>query len=132
LELPKSLCPPSHPLARAANVNVPALRDWPIVRWKEIPWTPLLKNIRRRDRHLFEPRHVFPFVETARTAVQQNLGIAVLPSATVREPVADGTLAAVPFEGGRHTQLLGVLWCPRRKLPPALRTFLDFLKRDRA
>jgi DNA-binding transcriptional LysR family regulator len=123
------VCPPGHPLAGAVNVNVPALRDWPIVRWKEIPWSPLLKNIRPRDRHLFEPRHEFPFVETAVAAVQQNLGIAVLPSATVRESVADGTLAAVPFEGGRHTQPLGVLWRQRRKLPPALRTFLEFLKR---
>jgi DNA-binding transcriptional LysR family regulator len=80
------------------------------------------------ERHFFEPRHEFDDVEPAIEAVMAGLGVAVLPASLVRDEVAQRRLAAVPFENGRHTVPVAAIHRRRRKLPPALKQFLQFLQ----
>ena len=75
-----------------------------------------------------EPRHECKEVEQARAMVMAGLGVAVLPERLVRDEAAQRRLAAVPFENGRHTVPVAAIHRKRRKLPPALQQFLQFLQ----
>lgn len=121
-------CHPEHPLAALPLVTVRQLRNRPVVVWNQIPWLPLLSGVRANERHFFEPRHAFDAVEPAIEAVMADLGVAVLPASLVRDEVAQRRLAAVPFENGRHTAPVAAIHRKRRKLPPALQQFLQFLQ----
>jgi DNA-binding transcriptional LysR family regulator len=52
---------------------------------------------------------VFNEVEMVKQAVERDVGVAVLPTATVVSEVANHLLAAVPFEDGRHAEPLAVI-----------------------
>ena len=121
-------CHPEHPLAALPMATVRHLKNRPIVVWNQIPWVDLLKGVRANERHFYEPRHEFDDVEPAIEAVMAGLGVAVLPERLVRDEVAQRRLAAVPFENGRHTVPVAAIHRKRRKLPPALRQFLQFLQ----
>ena len=61
-------------------------------------------------------------------ALKVGAGVAILPERLVRDEVAQGELAAVPFENGQHTVPVAALYRRHRRLPSALRQFIDFLK----
>jgi DNA-binding transcriptional LysR family regulator len=67
-------------------------------------------------------------VDPAIEAVMAGDGVAVLPASLVRDEVAQRSLVAVPFENGRHMVPVAVIHRKRRKLPPALKQFLQFLQ----
>jgi DNA-binding transcriptional LysR family regulator len=121
-------CHPANPLAAQPVVTVRQLKNRPVVVWNLVPWLPLLSGVRANERHFFEPRHEFDDVESAIEAVMAGLGVAVLPASLVRDEVAQRRLAAVPFEHGRHTVPVAAIHRRRRKLPPALQQFLQFLQ----
>ena len=77
---------------------------------------------------VFEPRHVFNEVEMVKQAVERDVGVAVLPAATVETEVANRLLAAIPFEDGRHTKPVAVIYRKNRKLTPAMTNFIQTLK----
>jgi DNA-binding transcriptional LysR family regulator len=121
-------CHPANPLAALPVVTVRQLRNRPVVVWNQIPWRSLLAGGRMNERHFFEARHEFDDVEPAIEAVMADLGVAVLPASLVGDEVAQRRLAAVPFENGRHTVPVAAIHRKRRKLPPALQQFLQFLQ----
>ncbi len=122
------VCHPQHRFAARPAVPLAALRNQPIVAWQEIPWTTFLKRVPDSQRHLFEPRHLFNEVEMVKQAVERDIGVAVLPAATVVSEVANRLLAAVPFEDGRHAKPVAVIYRKDRKLTPAMTNFIQFLK----
>jgi len=121
-------CHPANPLAALPMVNIRQLKNRSIIVWNQIPWLPLLRGVRANERHFYEPRHEFDDVEPAIEAVMADLGVAVLPASLVRDEVAQRRLAAVPFENGRHLVPVASIHRKRRKLPPALCQFLQFLQ----
>lgn len=122
------VCHPANPLAALPLITVRQLKNRPVVVWNQIPWPRLLRGGRATERHFFEPRHEFDDVEPAIEAVMADLGVAVLPASLVRDEVAQRRLVAVPFENGRHTVPVASIHRQRRKLPPALKQFLQFLQ----
>jgi DNA-binding transcriptional LysR family regulator len=54
--------------------------------------------------------------------------VTLLPLVTVRDKVAEGTLAAVPLTGGNYVQPQAVLCRESRKLTPLMKSFIEFLK----
>jgi DNA-binding transcriptional LysR family regulator len=122
------VCHPRHRLATSPAVPVAALRNLPIIAWREIPWAAFLRQVPDSQRHLFEPRHVFHELEMVKQAVEREVGVAVLPAATVQTEVADRRLAAVPFADGRHTEPLGLIYRKDHRLTPPLKKFIEFLK----
>jgi len=122
------VCRPQHRFAGRPAVPLTALRSLPIIAWQEIPWVSFLKKVPDSQRHLFEPRHVFNEVEMVKQAVERDIGVAVLPAATVVSEVANRLLAAVPFEDGRHTKPVAVIYRKNRKLTPAMTNFINALK----
>jgi DNA-binding transcriptional LysR family regulator len=61
-------------------------------------------------------------------AMERNVGVAVLPTATVVSEVANHLLAAVPFEDGRHTEPVAMIYRKNRKLTAAMQNFIQALK----
>ena len=74
-----------------------ALRGLPIIAWREIPWSVFLKKVPDSQRHLFEPHYKFNEVEMVKQAVEKDVGIAVLPEATV--------MSELPITCWRHVRL---------------------------
>ncbi len=121
-------CHPENPLAALPLVMARQLRNRSVVVWNQIPWLPILTGVRANERHFYEPRHEFDTVEPAIEAVMAGLGVAVLPASLVRDEVAQRRLTAVPFEHGRHIAPVAAIHRKRRKVPPALHHFLQFLQ----
>ncbi len=122
------VCHPANPLAALPMVTARQLRNRPVVVWNQIPWLTLLPEMLANERHFYLPRHRFDDVDPAIEAVMAGDGVAVLPASLVRDEVAQRSLAAVPFENGRHMVPVAVIHRKRRKLPPALKQFLQFLQ----
>lgn len=121
-------CHPEHPLAALPMATARQLKNHSIIVWSQISWRPLLRGVRANERHFFEPRHEFNDVEPAIEAVMADIGVAVLPASLVRDEAAQRRLVAVPFEHGRHIVPVAAIHRKRRKLPPALQHFLQFLQ----
>jgi len=122
------VCLPEHPLARLPMVTLAQLKGQPLIVWTQLPWLPLFNAVPMHERHLYRPRHQFNAIEPLKQALKVEAGVAILPERLVRDEVARGELAAVPFENGRHTVPVAALYRRHRQLPPALRQFIDFLK----
>ena len=122
------VCHPQHRFAGRPAVPLSALRNLLIIAWQEIPWVSFLKKVPDSQRHLFEPRHVFKEVEMVKQAVEKDVGVTVLPAATIESEVANHLLTAVPFEDGRHTEPVAVIYRKNRKLTPAMTNFIQTLK----
>jgi DNA-binding transcriptional LysR family regulator len=122
------VCLPEHPFARQPMVTLAQLKEQPLIVWTQLPWLPLIKAVPLPERHFYRPRHRFNEIDPLKQALKLGAGVAILPERLVRDEVARGELAAVPFEHGRHTVPVAALYRQNRQLPPALRQFIDFLK----
>lgn len=122
------VCLPEHPFARLPMVMLADLKGQPLIVWTQLPWLPLFKAVPMHERRRYRPRHQFNEIEPLKQALKVGAGVAILPERLVRDEVARGELAAVPFENGRHTVPVAVIYRKRRKLPAALLQFIEFLK----
>jgi DNA-binding transcriptional LysR family regulator len=124
------VCQPQQALAARPAVAIADLKGQRLVAWNEVRWSPFLKNVPGWQRHLFEPRHEFDQVELVKCAVEQGEGMAILPEVLVRAVVAAQRLAAVPFADGGPTEPLAVIHRQRKRLTPAMKKFIEFLKQS--
>jgi DNA-binding transcriptional LysR family regulator len=122
------VCHPRHPFAALPMVALAQLKEQSLVVWDQMPWLPLFKAVPMHERHLHRPRHQFHEIEPLKQALKVEAGVAILPERLVRDEVDRGELAAVPYENGRHTAPVAVIYRKRRKLPAALLQFIEFLK----
>jgi DNA-binding transcriptional LysR family regulator len=120
------VCLPEHPFARPPMVTLAQLKGQDIIVWTQLPWLPLIKAL--PEQHRCRPRHRFNEIDPLKLALKLGTGVAILPERLVRDEVARGELAAVPYENGRHTVPVAALYRRHRQLPPALRQFIDYLK----
>ena len=122
------VCHPGHPLAGRPAVTVPDLAGHPLVAWNELRHSPILRRIPKNLIHRFQPAHEFDQVELVKRAVEMDAGVAILPETLVLPEVARQILAAVPFENGRHTAPLAVIYRRSKNLSPAMTSFIQALK----
>jgi DNA-binding transcriptional LysR family regulator len=75
--------------------------------------------------------HVMQFdnIETLKKAVEIGSGVAIVPETTVRQEVANRTLAAIKLEGD-HRRELGVIYKKGKVLSPAMKKFIELLKEE--
>jgi DNA-binding transcriptional LysR family regulator len=64
-------------------------------------------------------------VETIKRAVELGLGVSVLPTPTVAQEVAAGTLLSKPFAEGAFTRPIGILVRKGKYLSRASQAVLD-------
>jgi len=122
------VCPPEHRLAKLKSVKLKGLAGE-----KFISFDPDMPTRKALDRYFKEQdvvvEHVREFdnIETMKRAVEIDSGIAILPEPTVRQEVANRTLAAVKLEGN-YRRPLGVIYRKDKVLSPAMKAFIQLLK----
>jgi LysR family transcriptional regulator, transcriptional activator of the cysJI operon len=123
-------CHPQHPFARLRSVRLKALNGERFVSFElDQPTRKALDKILRRQGVTVQHVMEFDNIETVKRAVELNCGVAVVPQATVRQEVANHTLAAVALEGD-YFRTLGAVYRRSKVLSPALKQFLTLLQKD--
>jgi DNA-binding transcriptional LysR family regulator len=123
------VCAPTHPFASKAKIALAALSNVPFIAFERE--TPTRKGFDRVFRDLgveLTPVMEMDNVETIKRAVEMGLGVAVLPSATVKHQVAEGTLVAKPFAEGTFSRPIGLLVRKGKFLSRAAQAVLEAFK----
>lgn len=74
--------------------------------------------------------HQFDNLESIKRAVEINLGVAVLPLATLRREVEFNTLRAIPFSDCQFVRPLGIVHKRHKHLSRAAEKFVELLHED--
>ena len=121
-------CHPQHPFAKLKTVKFKAFNGQKFISFD--PDTPTRKALDKIfKKHGVVAEHVMEFdnIETAKRAVEIDCGIAIVPEDTVRQEVANETLASVRLEGDNFRQL-GVIYKKSKVLSPAMKELIALLK----
>ena len=121
-------CPPQHPLAKLKMVKFKALNGEKFISFDpDMPTRKALDKLFKE--HGVVAEHVMEFdnIETAKRAVEIDCGVAIVPEDTVRQEVANQTLAAVRLEGD-HFRRLAVIYKKNKGLSPAMKQLISLLK----
>jgi len=123
------ICHPQHPFAKAKSIKIKSLAGQKFVSFeKDIPTRKALDKILKD--HGAQVEHVMEFdnIETVKRAVEIDSGVSIVPQETVRQEVANQTLAAVRLEDGEYHRPLGVIYKKNKVLSPAIKQFIGLLK----
>ena len=83
-----------------------------------------------RERGLeVKPVMEFDNVETVKRAVEIDAGVSIVPRTTVEQELRNGTLKVIEMSGAEFHRPLGILYRNGRILSPALKKFLETLRR---
>lgn len=124
------ICAPENPLGKTASVRLAEVAKSKFIAFEsDIPTRKAVDRI-FRERGL-ETRAVMEFdnVETVKRAVEIDAGVSIVPRTTVEQEVRNGTLKAIELSGGDFHRPLGILYRNGRILSPALKKFLETLRR---
>ena len=124
------ICHPHHPLARRPSIGLGDLEGERFIAFE--PDQPTRKVIDRamRDNGIHVHHAIeFDSVETVKRAVEIENGISIVPSRTVRQEVASGTLVAIEIANPQLWRPIGILLKRDRTRSPALREFLAQLQK---
>jgi DNA-binding transcriptional LysR family regulator len=70
----------------------------------------------------------FDNIETVKRAVEIDSGIAIVPQETIRQEVANQTLAAIKIEDSDFFRPIAVIHKKNKVLSPAIKQFIALLK----
>ncbi len=120
---------PSHPLVGASGIDLSQLKGEPLV----VPANDC-SYIRMLERILAEQKVQLPLVWrfNSITAIKQVImsgtGVSVLPEIAVKDEIADGTLAILPWREGLTDANLLMIWQKNKWLPPVLQAFMQMVR----
>ena len=127
------ICSPEHPFAKFKSLALKALSGQKFVGYeRDIPTQKALDRIFKE--HGVTPQTVMEFdnVETIKRAVEIDSGVAIVPETTVQQEIKGRTLVAVGLEGGSYVRPVGLIYKKNRVLSPAMKRFIELLKRPSA
>jgi DNA-binding transcriptional LysR family regulator len=123
------ICHPQHPLAKQKAIKLKALDGVKFISFEpDIPTRKALDKLFKEQRMNVEHVMEFDNVETVKRAVEIDSGISIVPQETIRQEVANQSLAAVPLENGQCFRTLGLIYKKSRVLSPAIKQFIALLK----
>ena len=121
-------CHPQHPFAKLKTVKLKALNGQKFISFEpDIPTRKALDKVLKGQGVTVEHVMEFDNIETVKRAVELDCGVAIVPETTIRQEVADQTLAAVPLEGN-HFRPLGAIHRKTKVLSPSMKQFIALLK----
>ncbi len=122
------ICHPQHKLAKSAWVAINDLKDDKLIGFdRDIPTRKATDQIFRDHKLDLEPIMEFDNIETVKRAVEIDAGVAIVPQATVRQEIKQGTIAKVGLNGGNFTRPLAIIHRRGRVLTPAMKKFIETL-----
>jgi len=120
---------PGHPLLKKGAISLTELANCKIVSLApEMPTRQGLDKILATRGLKIQPKMEFDNVETLKSAVEIDAGVAFLPKTVVAAELAAGTLVSVPHSGPEIVRPLGVVSRASRVVSPAVKRFLRALK----
>jgi LysR family transcriptional regulator, transcriptional activator of the cysJI operon len=123
------VCHPKSPLAARLSVSFLNLKSERFIAWKQIPWPIFLRPLHTSKHFHYQPVREFEELELVKRAVEVEMGVSILPEATVSTEVANKILVAVPFKNNIYQQPLAVIYRRTKSFPPEMRKFIQCLKR---
>jgi DNA-binding transcriptional LysR family regulator len=122
---------PQHALAKAGEIDVKALAGHKFIGFDpDIPTRKAVDLILRENKLEIDTVMEFDNIETVKRAVEIDAGVAVVPQATVKQEVKQGTLKAVLFKGKEFSRPLAIIHRKGRVLTPAMKKFIATLTED--
>lgn len=127
---------PDHPLAKKCADGYDSAPIEAIQGEDFVNFTSELRVRKRLDRWLREAGvspnvvHEFDNIEQIRRAVEDGVGVALLPEATVTRSVETGTLVSLKLENVQWFRPLGVIHKRNRRLSNAADRFVELLHED--
>jgi len=122
-------CSPRHPLAKLAQVEIEQLNG---VRYIGFDRDLI---IRKHVDRFFRKNHVvtdvvleFDNIENVKKAIEEMVGVALLPEPMLRQEVNSGLLTAVPLADCQLVRPLGIIYRRHQNLSTAAKDFLDLLR----
>ena len=121
-------CHPQHPFAKLRTVKLKALDGQKFISFEpDLPTRLALDKILRSQRVKVQHAMEFDNIETVKRALELDCGVAIVPEPTIKQEVAQQTLAAVPLDG-EYFRTLGAVYRSNKVLSLALKQFLALLK----
>ena len=104
------VCNPEHALAIETEVDVRQLDHQRFIGFEErIPTRALIDSILAKYDVSVQRMMVFDNIETVKRAVEIDAGVSILPETAIRQELANGTLAAVPFADDGFVRPTGII-----------------------
>ena len=123
------ICHPNNPLARQKTIKLKSLDGQKFIGFEtDMPTRKALDKLLKGQGASVELVMQFDNIETLKRAVEIDSGIAIVPEATVRQEIANQSLAAVKLEG-KYVRQLGLIYKKGKVLSPAMKKFIELLKK---
>jgi DNA-binding transcriptional LysR family regulator len=123
-----AICSPNHPIAAKESIDLKSLSQYKFIGFdQDIPTRKATDQVFRDAKIDIDPVMEFDNIETVKRAVEIDAGIAVVPSATVVNEVAQGLLASVEISGVDLTRPLAIIHRRARVLTPAMKKLIALL-----
>jgi len=123
---------PHHPLAKTGEIDIKVLAGNKFIGFEpDIPTRKAVDMILRDHRLDVETVMEFDNIETVKRAVEIDAGVALVPQATVKQEVKQGTLRIVNFKGKEFLRPLAIIHRKGRVLTPAMKKFIATLTEEK-
>lgn len=119
---------PKHPLASRGEIETNELTGHKFIGFdQDMPTRKATDQIFRDLKLDLEPAMEFDNIETVKRAVEVDAGFALVPEATVKQEIAQGTLVSLKLKGRRIVRPLAIVHRKGRVLTPAMKQFIRML-----
>ncbi|MFZ0828249.1 MAG: LysR family transcriptional regulator [Verrucomicrobiia bacterium] len=124
------ICHPRHKFARQKSTRLAAFEGQTFISFEQgFPGFQQLEHILRRG-HITKRKVVyFNDIEPIKRAVEIGVGVAIVPEGTVRQEVANQTLAALSIADGDFYHPLAAVRNRKMECTPVLKQFIAVLKK---
>lgn len=123
------ICSPQHPFAKLKGIKLKHPAGAKMVGSPQNePTRNALDKILRQNGVQVIYASEFDNIETVKRAVEIDVGVAIVPEATVKQEVAQKSLAAVELEDGKLFRPLAAIYKKNRVLSPGMKQFQEVLK----
>lgn len=124
------ICHPQHPFAKLKSIKLKTLAGQKFISFEpDIPTRQAIDRMLKQEHVTVEHVMLLDNIETMKQAVEIDAGLAIVPEETVRLEVSQKSLVAVRL-GGKHSRKWGIIYKKDKVLSPALRHFIDLLKKS--
>jgi len=123
-----AICSPGHPLAKLSKVSLEDLSEHKFVGFDaDIPTRRATDSLFKEAKLEVDPVMEFDNIETVKRAVEIDAGVAIVPSTTVKQEVAQGLIGQVEIDSDRVKRPLAIIHRKGRVLTPAMKKFIHLL-----
>ena len=123
---------PSHKLAKKKSVKLSQLQGMDFIAFeRDQPTRKATDEILRKEGVEVGVVMEFDNVEIVKRAIEINAGCAILPASTVRNELAQNQLVSCKINGKKNLRPLAIIHKKNKLLTPALRSFIEIMKKPK-